>query len=151
MPHQPTPNHSANDNGGHILALDIGDRRIGVAIASTVARLPRPLETIDRQKTEPLAHLKRLVAEHSVVTLVAGRPRDMNGNETAQTRSAVAFAEEVSKALGMPVELMDEAGTSLAAKEELQSSGEVFDKADIDMQAACLILDDWLIGQELEA
>jgi putative Holliday junction resolvase len=130
------------------LALDIGERRIGVAVAAEPARLPRALPTIDRSKTpDIMASLKALVTDQSATQVIAGLPRGMDGQETAQTASVRTFVGELSAELGVPVALQDEAGTSLKAEDELRARGSAYDKGDIDALAATYILEDWLAGQ----
>jgi len=133
-------------NDAHmILALDVGERRIGVAIASLEARLPSPLLTIDRQKVgDVFVRIKELIAEHKVRAVVVGLPRGMSGQETAQTTSARQFASDLEAACGIEVSLQDEAATSILAEDELKAHGKNYEKGDIDKLAASYILQDWL-------
>jgi putative Holliday junction resolvase len=126
-----------------ILALDVGERRIGVAVASSIARLARPLMTLsnDDQLWEALA---RIVEQETVGTLVVGLPRGLEGQTTSQTETAQHFAIEAGSRLGVPVELQDEALTSVHAEAELKQRGKLTKKADIDALAATLILEDYL-------
>lgn len=127
---------------GSLLALDVGTVRIGVAVASTIARLPRPLTTL-LADDDPIAKIAQLIKQESVVGLVVGRPRNLNGESTAQTAHAEAFAEQL-KALGLPVFLQDEALTSRKAEAELEARGKMFTKADVDALAAAFILEDFI-------
>ncbi len=135
----------------NVLALDIGERRIGVAIAHLEARIPRPLATIDRQ-TEPdiFKTLTDLAQEHNAETIVVGLPRGMDGQETAQTTSVREFASQLKESFSGTLALQDEAGTSLVAEEELQAKGGAYEKGDIDKLAATYILQDWLAGATVE-
>jgi putative holliday junction resolvase len=134
-----------------VLALDVGERRIGVAIASMDARLATPLLTIDRnQPMDVYEQLKLLVIEHDSEKIVVGLPRGMSGQETAQTLASRQFAEELKKRLGINIELQEEAGTSLEAEEELKAKNQPYNKGDIDKLAATLILQDWLSGATVE-
>jgi putative holliday junction resolvase len=134
-----------------VLALDVGERRIGVAIASLDARLPTPLLTIDRnQPMDVYEQIKLLVIKHDTETIVVGLPRGMNAQETAQTRLSRQFAEELKKRLGINIDLQEEAGTSLEAEEELKAKNQPYNKGDIDKLAATLILQDWLSGATVE-
>jgi putative transcription antitermination factor YqgF len=128
----------------NVLALDIGSRRIGVAVASLVSRLPRGVETIDRLTTDPIERIKQLASSEVAGVIIAGLPRDMAGNETEQTRLTAEFVAQLRAALEIPVETVDETATSLAAASELASSGKPYAKGDIDMRAAVIILEDWL-------
>ncbi len=127
---------------GTIAALDYGEVRVGVALTSSVARLPRPLTTLanDDHLFETLAAL----AEKETVTLfVVGLPRDLSSNDTAQTTRVRQFATRLARQ-GIPVELQDEALTSQAAEAELRRRHKPYTRADIDALSACLILEDYL-------
>ncbi len=129
----------------YVLGLDVGDRRIGVALASAIARLPAPLRTLDRQKTDDvLVDISQLVAEYQVGVVVVGLPRGMSGQETEQTALTRDFAAELAKHLEIPVVMQDEAGTSLEAERLLKQRGKPYQKGDIDSEAAALILQDYL-------
>jgi putative Holliday junction resolvase len=127
-----------------ILALDVGERRIGVAIASLEARLARPLTTL-LHDDGLLAGLEKIIAEENVQLLVVGYPRNMSGDTTAQTRVIEEFTEELKRKLDLPVEYQDEALTSQKAETELEARGGTYQKGDIDALAATYILEDYLI------
>lgn len=126
-----------------VLALDVGDKRIGVAAASVIARLPHPVATLQNDSSF-FDSLKQLIAEESAGRIVIGLPRGLQGQDTAQTRIVQAFAEELKQNIGLPVEMQDEAVTSEKAEAELRSRGKPYTKGDIDALAATYILDDWL-------
>lgn len=136
-------------NSRSILALDVGDRRIGVAIASMEARIASPLFTIDRRDTpDVFIYIKELIDKHQTTGIVVGLPRGMDGQETAQTKIAREFAWKLKSLANIEVYLQDEAATSLAAKEELEHINKPYQKGDIDKLAATYILSDWLANQE---
>lgn len=137
-------------NSNNVLGLDVGERRIGVAIANVTARLPRPLLTIDRMETDAFEAIISLADEHGVTHIIIGLPRGMGGQETAQTVSTRRFAEELKKRIKVPIALQDEAATSLKAKDELEVKNKPYAKADIDKLAATYILGDWLAGATVE-
>ncbi|HSX31442.1 MAG TPA: Holliday junction resolvase RuvX [Candidatus Saccharimonadales bacterium] len=132
----------------HTLAIDYGDKRVGVAIAHNVARLPRPLTTLANTDTL-LADLAQLVVQEDVSRVVVGLPRGMDGGYTAQTRVVEAFAERLSRALSVPVELADETLTSIDAESSLAS--QAHDKNAVDALAAALILERYLADHPTEA
>lgn len=127
----------------NILGLDVGDRRIGVALMSDEGRMPAVLETIDRQKIDPLERLNVLIQKHYVGSIVIGLPRDMAGRETNQTAIVRVFSGTVHQHTGLPVVLQDEAVTSIKAEEELRARNKPYSKADIDALSAVYILEDW--------
>lgn len=132
-------------SSGYIMALDVGDVRIGVAIASQIARIPAVYTTIDRSKTDDVqAWLAQAISKESIGILVVGLPRDMNGRETEQTGKVRDFVNNIEKALDIPIVMQDEAVTSINAEEKLKSRGKPYTKADIDAESACIILQDYL-------
>jgi putative holliday junction resolvase len=72
---------------GDILALDYGDRRIGVARAQEVARIAEPLQAIDRNKVDAIDEIKRLINVYQVSRLVLGLPRNLSGEDTDGVKS----------------------------------------------------------------
>ena len=126
-----------------VIALDVGDKRIGVAVASLVARLPRPLITLDRD-AEVLHKLQDLAHHEGVAAVVLGLPRNLSGNPTSQTVATEAFAAELTQALGIPLYWQDEAVTSQQAEAELKARGKPYTKGDIDALSATYILEDFL-------
>lgn len=126
-----------------VLALDVGTKRVGVAIASLAARLPRPLVTLEMNDGF-VAHLQGLLEQEAVGQLVVGLPRGMQGQSTAQTAMVEDFVADLQKQIDLPVAFQDEAVTSAQAEAELQERGKPYAKGDIDALAATYILQDWL-------
>ncbi len=126
-----------------VLSLDVGERRIGVAIARLDSRLPSPLTTLDRSDDSP-TQIKQLLDEHDAGALVIGLPRGLQGQETAQTTAVRAFAQSLTSVTTVPVYWMDEAVTSRQAEEELIARGKPYKKGDIDALSAVYILEDFL-------
>jgi len=131
----------------YFLALDYGEKRVGVAIAHEVARLPRPLTTL--QNTETLFdEISKLVADEQVKLVIVGLPRGMDGGYTAQTEHAEVFAKQLASILTVPVELADETLTSVDAENYL--GGGQTAKSDIDAIAAAYILERYLAEHPVE-
>lgn len=128
---------------GNILALDVGQKRIGVALAHHIARLPRPLQTLNNDDAVWQA-LKEIIAAEEVAEIVVGLPRNLSGNDTAQTAYATDFADKLQQAVQLPIHFQDEALTSVQAEQELAARGRQFAKGDIDALAAVYILEDFL-------
>lgn len=126
----------------NILALDYGERRTGVAIASPIAKLPHPLPAL--QGGNHVQDVVLLIAQEDVGLIVVGLPRGMQGQETGQTRKAVLFAEKLAEATGIRVEMQDEALTSVQAEAELSARGGKYEKGMVDSLAAVYILEDYL-------
>ncbi len=126
-----------------ILALDVGQKRVGAALANAVARIARPFTTIDHTASI-LEDLQRLIEQEDVVVIVIGLPRGLSGQATEQTDYTKTFGDRVQKTLQLPVYWQDEAVTSQKAEAELQARGKPYIKGDIDALAATYILEDFL-------
>ena len=126
-----------------VLALDVGEKRVGVAIANQEIRLARPLITLlhDAHFWDKLA---ALIEEYNVVAIAVGLPRGLDGQETAQTRYTASFISELRGRFDGPVQAQDEATTSVKAEVELRARGKPYEKSDIDALAATYILEDYL-------
>lgn len=134
------PTHSPASS---VIALDVGEKRIGVAQAGLPALLPRPLKTL--ANTSQIWHdLVGLVQEERAVAVVIGLPRGLQGQETAQTRTVELFGHELGQHLSVPLYWQDEAVTSRQAEAELKARGKPYAKGDIDALAATYILEDFL-------
>ena len=128
---------------GSIMALDIGDARIGVAVASGMARIPHPAGALPNDETL-MGRLQQLCADEHVAKLVFGLPRGMDGQETQQTARARELGITIAQQLNLPFHWQDEAVTSVQAEAELKRRGGPYDKGDIDALAAVYILEDFL-------
>ncbi len=124
-----------------LIALDVGEKRIGVATAETGIRIAVPLMTLDVDGTEIHA-IEKLVASEGADRIVVGYPRNQSGEPTAQTMYAEAFAEQLKDIA--PIDFQDESLTSVMAEDQLKSHKRPYTKADIDARAAAIILQDYL-------
>jgi putative Holliday junction resolvase len=127
-----------------ILALDVGAKRIGVAVATLAARLPRPLITLRAEDDALFPTLQNIAEVEGAVALVVGFPRGLQGQHTAQTTAIEQFTERLRQHFPLPIHMQDEALTSKHAEAELNARGKPYDKGDVDALAATYILDDWL-------
>ncbi len=125
-----------------ILALDVGEKRIGVAQGDEDMRIAFPYDTIEVDGTEVQA-IAELVVANDVRTLVVGYPRNQSGEPTAQTQYVEDF---VAKLTDLPAEVVfqDESLTSVMAEQRLKQQKAPYSKGDIDAMAACIILEDYL-------
>lgn len=126
-----------------ILALDVGEKRIGVAQATVPAFLSKPLTTLTNS-AQIMHDIVALVQQERATALVVGLPRGMEGQETAQTRAVEAFGHNLEQHLSIPLYWQDEAVTSLQAEAELKARRKPYVKGDIDALAATYILEDFL-------
>lgn len=129
-------------NTHSIVALDVGEKRIGVAIADTAVRIAVAYDAIDvdGNELEAIAHI--MVNEKSE-TLVIGYPRNQAGEPTAQTRFVEEFADKL-KDIAKYIVFQDESLTSVIAEQRLVSYKRPYTKGDIDAQAAAIILQDYI-------
>jgi putative Holliday junction resolvase len=128
----------------YILAVDYGEKRVGLAIAHQVARLPRPLTTLPNT-SQLLADIRAIIEQEAVKLVVVGLPRGMDGGYTAQTRAAEAFQQQLAAALSVPVATADETLTSVDAEAAL--AGKTYAKGEVDALAATYILGRYLNEQ----
>lgn len=128
---------------GTILALDVGAARIGLAMASRIARLASPYGVVAND-AQLLDQLQNICKKENVRQLVIGLPRGLDGQDTAQTMTVRALGATFGKVLNLPVAWQDEALTSVQAEAELHKRGKQYQKGDIDALAAVYILEDYL-------
>lgn len=125
----------------NIVALDVGTKRIGVAVADSVVPIAMPLETVDVDGTE-IDAIKRIVEDRHAEKVVVGYPRNQSGDATDQT----AISETVGRKVATFAEVVyqDESLTSIMAEDRLKAAGKPYTKGDIDAAAATIILQDYL-------
>jgi putative Holliday junction resolvase len=128
---------------GSAMALDVGSRRIGVALADPTARLAQPLLTLERSDTT-FDDIQKLISKHNVSDIAVGLPRSLDGNITQQTRDTILFINQLKAVVTVPIFEQDEALTSHQAEAELIKRAKPYSKADIDALAATYILQDFL-------
>lgn len=129
---------------GSIVALDVGDVRVGIARADAIARIAAPLTTLQRGKAF-WQDLEHLLGEESAEKVIIGLPRNLSGDDTEQTCRVRKFAHELEERIALPWAFQDEALTSQKAEETLRASKKPYSKPDIDAHAAMYILDDYLL------
>jgi putative Holliday junction resolvase len=124
------------------LALDVGEKRIGVAVGDSAVRIAVPFDTIDVNGKE-LERIARLVIDEDVDTVIVGYPRNQSGEPTAQTAYVEEFAKQLTD-IAPKLIFQDESLTSVLAEQQLKSHRRPYTKGDIDAQAAAIILQDYL-------
>ena len=125
-----------------VMALDYGDKRIGVAVASLSSGLASPLVTLNNDASM-LTNLESLIEQNNVTVLVVGYPRNQKGQPTQQTHLVEQFIEKL-KQFNLTIKLQDESLTSVYAEAELKARKAPFTKKDVDALAATYILEDYL-------
>lgn len=124
------------------LSLDVGEKRIGVAVGDSAVRIAVPFETIEVDGKE-LERIARLILDERVDTVVVGYPRNQSGEATAQTEYVEDFAKQLTD-IAPELVFQDESLTSVLAEQQLKAHGKPYEKGDVDAQAAAIILQDYL-------
>ena len=127
------------------LALDVGERRIGVASASSDVKIAVPGDWIDVDGKE-LDIIREMLIDESIDVLVVGYPRNQRGEPTAQTQYVENFVDSLGQ-IESDVVFQDESLTSVKAENILASQKRPYSKSEIDSMAASIILQDYLEAQ----
>ncbi len=131
-----------------VLGLDVGDRRIGLAISTPEGRLAVPLRVLERTNDpSDLETIASLAKAEAVEALVVGHPRSLDGSVGPQARRVEAFARRLGEVTGLPIELWDERLTSVQAERSARAGGRRGPSDDI---AAAIILQAYLDRQQHE-
>jgi putative Holliday junction resolvase len=132
---------------GRVLALDLGKKRIGLALSDPLGITAQGLPTLERTRIrDDLDALARLIAENGVRLLLMGNPMHMSGRDSRQAAYTREFAERLSQHCGVPVEYWDERWTSAQAERVLKDSGISIEKRAraVDRLAAVILLESYL-------
>jgi putative Holliday junction resolvase len=132
-----------------VLALDVGDRRIGVAVSDPTGLLARPLAVIQRRSNRVDAGvIRRLAEEAAADAVVVGLPLGADGEVGEQARKSLAFARYLRRHLPLKIETWDERLSTRDAQDQLIAQGvrRARRRELLDAAAAAVILDDWLMA-----
>lgn len=132
---------------GRILALDLGKRRIGLAISDELGITAQGLDTQQRTNMrEDLAHLANLITEKNVGLILMGNPIHMSGREGRQAEYTRDFAQRLKEETGLPIVYWDERLTSVEAGRVLRDSGISIEKRAraVDRLSAVILLASYL-------
>jgi|SRR5579863_2048007 len=132
---------------GRVLALDLGKKRIGLAVSDELGMTAQGLPTLERRnKRTDLAALAALARERRVSEILMGNPLHMSGNAGRQSEWVREFADALAKYTGLAVRLWDERLTTVEASRVLRSSGIGIEKraAAIDRLSAVILLQSYL-------
>ena len=130
-----------------ILALDVGEKRIGVALSDPSEVLASPLTTIKRvADAADVEAVLRLASEHEVGEIVAGIPLTLSGHIGPQASRVSRFVEMVSGSASVPVSTLDERYSTVEAEKLIRSAGgqPSRDRARVDAAAAAVLLQSYL-------
>ena len=130
-----------------VMALDVGDKTIGVAISDELLLTAQARPTLRRKNLKSdLEALRRIAAENDVREIVVGQPLHMDGKPSAQSIKVERFTEGLRKVVDLPIVFWDERLTSFAAEEHLEQMGINWRRrrGHVDKIAAMIILQDYL-------
>jgi len=130
------------------LGLDVGNRRIGVAVSDELGLTAQPVLTLERRRNqrEDLRSLARLARRFGVAGIVVGNPVHLSGDVSPQAARTQAFAAELGELTGLPIHLWDERLTSREAHQILYEAGHARQehRRVVDQVAATLILQSFM-------
>ena len=130
------------------LALDVGTKRIGVAVSDELGMTAQPVMTLERRRNsrEDLRSLGRLARRYGVAGIVVGNPLHLSGEASSRSAKTQAFAEALGELTGLPIHLWDERLTTHEAHQILYEAGHARQehKHVVDQVAATLILQSFL-------
>lgn len=133
-----------------VLGLDVGDRRIGVALSDVLGLTAQRLTLLERQSlAKDLAAVHALIAAHQIERIIIGLPLTLKGEQGIQAQKVSVFAQRLRRQVAVPVELVDERLTTVQGERALREVGASARrrKRTIDQVAAQLILQHYLDGQ----
>jgi len=130
------------------LALDVGAKRIGIAVSDELGLTAQPVLTLEvhRSRRDDLRSIARLARRFAVVGIVVGNPLHLSGDDSPRALKTRQFAAELGELTGLPIHLWDERLTSREAHEILYEAGRAREdhKRVVDQVAATLILQSFL-------
>jgi putative Holliday junction resolvase len=136
---------------GRILALDLGKKRIGLALSDELGITAQGLQTMEREgRRDDIEILRRLTVESGVTLILIGDPIHMSGAASRQSEYTREFARELEYKTGLPVKFWDERWTSREAERALRGSGIAHGerKQTIDRLSAVILLQSYLDSAE---
>ena len=132
---------------GRLLAIDYGEKRLGLAISDPNQIISKPLKTISLSDSKYIYNeLEKIISDYEIQKLIIGLPLGMDGKNTQQTSKVEAFKEDLQNKISIPVILFDERLSSVSAKKSLISQGikTGHNKSKIDQTAAAIFLQHFL-------
>jgi putative holliday junction resolvase len=134
-----------------VVALDLGTKRIGVAVSDLSGTIATPRTVLQRSGSKPRDHqvIKALIVEEEAELLIVGLPLNMNGSYGPAAKGAVAEAAELASVVGVPVETFDERLTTVSADRALMEANisATNRRKLVDKVAAAVMLQAWLDGK----
>lgn len=137
-----------------IMALDVGDVRIGVALSDPMGMIASPFEVIDRNKTKAVKRIREIIQEKSVGLVVSGIPVSLDGSEKVQAQKVREFLDKLKEEIkDIVIETMDERLSTVSANKMLNESTKknaMEKRKVVDKVAATIILQNYLDKQAVK-
>ena len=132
-----------------ILGLDVGEKRIGVAVSDLLGYIAQGISVVKRKDIE---ELKKIVSDYNIERIIVGLPKNMDGSIGEQAKKALAFIEDLKKEIDLPILTWDERLTTKEAEGVLLKAdlSRAKRKKVIDKLAAALILQGYLDSQRIK-
>ena len=144
---------------GVTLALDLGEKRVGVAVSDALGMLARPLVTISyKRQADLLEQIDQLVRRHAAETVVVGLPKTLRNDIGPQAQRVLSFVQVLGGAISVPIETWDERFTTAEATRRKQETdphgrrtnarhGQRGKDDDLDARAAAVLLESYLASR----
>lgn len=132
---------------GVFIGFDFGYKRIGMAVGQTITQKASPLATIAAKQGVPnWQEVAKILKQWLPEALIVGLPTCIDGKELYTTQAATDFAKQLELHFSLPVHMVDERLSTVAAREELFAAGgyRKIQRSQVDSIAACIILEQWL-------
>ena len=128
-----------------LMALDVGTKRIGIALADSFIKIAIPFTTVEvnNDVDSAIKQIIEIISKEEIDVLVVGLPRNQSGEETSQSAFSIEFVKNFEYSVDK-ICFQDASLTSIQAENRLKSYGKPYSKGDIDMNAASIILQDYL-------
>lgn len=131
-----------------VIGVDLGSRRIGIAVSDFTGSVASPLTVVHRGKSKRIDHdaIARIVRDEEAEAIVVGLPLNMDGSHGSAARAAAAEADQISTVAGVPAYLHDERLTTVTAERALKEANmRAEDRRQVvDKIAAAVLLQSWL-------
>lgn len=135
------------ENFGRILAIDLGEKRIGLALSDALRVVAKPLHVFKRtSRQNDLSHYRTIIAEHEVTLVVMGLPTFLDGSDSDQTRWVRDYSAELAQNISVPLVFHDETYSTENARQRMRDLGYSQKKRQQqrDAVAAAMFLQDYL-------
>lgn len=135
--------------GRRLVALDVGERRVGVAVSDELGLIASPVESVDMKKRDGMDRLVALIERYDPERIIIGLPLGMSGREGPQAAATRAFAQKLRARIDRTIVFWDERLTTFMADQSLIEAGHrrARRKQHVDAVAAALILQSYLDSQ----